>query len=296
MALKAHVRFWRSGLAAVALAGSGVASLPAQADNMFGLFSPDVGQPTVAASVMRQGYVVRSAIVRRGDVYVFDASGSARIDGAAGHRRSHRTCRPALCRTRRGLCAGPQRYAPAVGGGGLFGPPPRPLVDVPQTRPQAVEAYPDFDAPPAHHRELAYGGGTRAASDPEPKPVERPKVRTVRPKPVWTAAPAAKPSDAAAAPAATDPVTTGATAPSEPVKPAAALAAPSEPAKPAAALAAPSEPAKPVAAAPAKSEGVVASSAPPESAPAAAPPPPPRPRPPRAKPKAINDIPVTPLD
>jgi hypothetical protein len=291
MTLRPHARSWRSGLTALALAVSGAASAPAQAETLFGAFSPDVGAAFVAASVTRQGYVVRSAIVRRGDVYLCDVSDPDGfmerlvVDARTGRIAQRFAWRAA------DYAVEPQRFAPPVGTGGLFTSPPRPEADIPGFRPQVTDASPDDDEPPlVHRRQMVYGsasGRDLLAAPPltEQKPVERPKARIARPKPAWTTPPSTKPSDTASVPKAADP------APAQP-------AAPIEAAKPTAAAPSSSESAKSAPVAPVKSEGVVASSGQTESAPAPAPPPAPAPAaaPAPAKSKAINDIPVAPLD
>ncbi len=75
MAYRLPNRKWLNGVAAIALTGLAATAAPARAETLFGLFSFDVSPAEVAATINRHGYVIRSAIVRRGDVYLADVSG-----------------------------------------------------------------------------------------------------------------------------------------------------------------------------------------------------------------------------
>jgi len=302
MALRLLARGWRNGLAAGALVGLAAVSSTAHAESMFGFFSSDANPAEVAANINRHGFVIRSAMVRRGDIYVVDVSDYSGqmerliIDAHSGMIAQRYASRAAYARRPE-----PPRYiAPGYGYDApdedSFDPPaPRPLANIPAPRPPVyAPSLSDAELRAQRERELAYGGDGRgpAANPPalDAKPLDKPKPKIARPKPA--ASPSGSPSlDASAAtPASTarDVPSTAVARPkpdavkeAPPPKEAAVAPTPANP---------PSEAAKP-AATPPKTEGVMASTG------GAASPPPPTPAPtPAAKRKAINDIPVTPLD
>lgn len=298
MAMRPFACLWRNGLAGVALTALASASAPAKAQALFSFFAPapTVGAPAVAASVERQGYVVRSAIVRRGDVYMVDVSDpSGAMERLVVDAHNGRVVQRTSWRSDPYRQAAP-RYANAPAfGGGFFNAPPRPEVDVPANRPYAVEvpdvaprviaAYPPDGETRTPRHDLDFGGDSRTVSPgfpQEQKPAEKPRAKVAKPRPVVV--PSILPTAAALQPPRPE---TTATPAVEAAKPAVEAAKPAiEAVKPAAA------PAKP---APPKSEGVVASTGqtdahPAQPAPVVAPPAP------KEKSKAVNDIPVTPLD
>jgi hypothetical protein len=302
MATRPFAYRWRNGVAGVALAVIGAAAIgPAGAQTLFGMFEPDVGAGYVAANIQRQGFVMRSALVRRGEVYVVDVSDpnglSERliIDVHTGGVIQRFPGRGGFYRQ-----AGPH-YAPSFGGGG-FGYPPRPDVDVPAARPYVEEEEPEVGAPrvigglppdggvhPTQSHDLAYGVDGRISPQgpsTDSKPAEKPKAKVAKPK--SSASPSASPSDAASTSPRTEPPATTAV---EAAKPSAEVEKPTiEAVKPP--VEAPKDRVK---SATTKTDGVVASTTPAE-APAAPAAPTVAPSAAKEKNKAINDIPVTPLD
>ena len=276
----------RFAFAALALAGLASAPLAARADSIFDLFSPGVSPYEVRNNLARSGFAARSAVERRGDVYVYDVSdryGVAQrlvIDARTGRVLERYALRPPSWAVARR----PDMRAPDDGA--EWGYAPRPEVDVPVARPRVIEALP-VETPPEpprgpRQRQLAYGDGHTPTppplSTPDTRPSDKARPRIARPKPAPSPTGSDQPQTATAAPSASDPA-----APPQGGQPATTQVAPTTP-QPAAA-----EPIAPA------TTGQVASSGAADAPAVKAPPPLPAPAP-IAKSKAINDIPVAPLD
>jgi hypothetical protein len=284
-----------AGLAVVAVVA--LAPLAANADSIFDLFAPSVSPGAVQYNLARAGFVALSAMVRRGDVYVYDVSDPRGIperliiDSRTGRiveRYSLRASQLAEARRRDVRPRAEDDFQSDWDDDS-----PRPQIDLPLPRPHIVEAAP-IDNPPVPPRiprqgDLAYGGGGGGhlaappviLSAPDAKPVEKPRPRIARPKPV-TLPPTGEPSQTATVgPAAADPATAQPSTPPM-TSPTTTQIAP-----------APQQPA--AATAPANA-GMVASSGASDAAPAKASAPPQAAPAPAPKAKAINDIPVAPLD
>ena len=265
----------RSGVfAALALVGLALSPMAARADSIFDLFAPVVSPYAVQEGLSRSGFVVRSAVVRRGDVYVCDVSDrygvSQRlvIDTRSGRIVEHYSLRPSSRQEA-------QRPDPNDRFGWAYAP--RPEAEVPDDGPGVIEAFPGENPPQPprvlHQRQLAYGDGhttiptvPAVATPPETKPPEKPKPKIARPKPAPSPAAAERPQSATATEAAPRPANS--TTPPQPAPAPQRAAAATEP------------------------SGLVVSSGTSDAAAAKTPPQPA----PVAKGKAINDIPVTPLD
>jgi len=279
MASKPVSKRRRNALAASMLVSLVLAPMAARADSIFDMFSPAVSPYAVQNNLARSGFVAHSAVVRRGDVYLVDASDRAGvpqrliIDAQSGRIVERYSLRPSPWEEARRPDVRPRMDASE------WSYAPRPEVDVPVTRPKVIEAFPSENPPMpprvARPRQLAYGDGHAATPPavyvPETKSVEKPKPKVFRPRPV-------------ALPVASDPPQTTTVAPSAIVQPSTPPQA-TEPAQ------------QPVAAEPTApaTTGLVASSGTAETPVAKAPQPAPPPAP-AAKSKAINDIPVAPLD
>ena len=258
-------------------------SLSAPAARAEGLFSAffDPSPERVVIQLERSGYQIRSALLRRGDVYVcdvVDARGRPQrlvVDARDGRILERFVARPSAY-------PGPRAYALRDD------PPPdyppgtlRPLVDVPLT-PQRGFPLDSSPAPlPELHATNRSGPTIEAPTLPDgsaDKPKPKPKPHMARPKPTPSPTPT---SEANAAPGATQP------AAPQPLATTPAIPTPSPSAAPAAAA-----PTSPATAAPAP----VAEAQPPAAAPA--PVKPAEVKPAEAKPgkKPINDLPVDPLN
>jgi hypothetical protein len=263
------------------------APMAASADSIFDLFLPSVSPSAVQYNLARAGFVARSAMVRRGDVYLYDVSDRYGvpqrlvIDARTGRIMERYSLRPSQWAEARRLDARPRVEDDwdAEWDGS-----PRPEIDAPSPRPHVIEALPSENLPAtprlSRQRDLAYGEGHAATPlvatpPPDPKPTEKPRIKLSRPRPIASPTPGDQPQTATAAPSATDPAAPQAT--TAPLgAPATTRIAPT-PQQPATASPTPT------------TSGIVASSG--ASDAKAAPPPPPA-----AKGKAINDIPVAPLD
>lgn len=299
MAPRLPARNWLLGLSAVAFAGLAVAPQAAHAQGLFGLFSFDVSPAEVAANINRHGYVVRSAIVRRGDVYLADVSGPTGamqrlvIDAHSGQLEQRYAWRGDYYRQ------GPQPVAPNAG---YFVPAPRPEANIAIVHPRGDEFSPSYDDLRAmRERQTAYGGDGRQLMTapltpdtrlqdfrpPEVRPIEKPKLRAARPKPAVAPAEASVTPQNDAPPAHNEASTAHVDAPATHGDSSASTTVVTPAPAP--------EPAKP--AAPVRRQGVVASSGESASAPAAPAPVVQVPAPVSAPAKkSINDIPVAPLD
>jgi hypothetical protein len=266
----------RNALAAFAFVALAVASTTARADSIFDLFMPDANPFIVQNNITRWGFVQHSALARRGDVYlcdVVDRFGAPQrliIDARSGRILERYAMRPYAWGE-----AGRYDSRPRIDTR-EWGSVARPEVDVPVTaaRPNVIESFPGEAAPDYNRvprqRQLAYGEGHAATPAPESKPIEKPKLKLAHPKHLPAPTPSDLPETATATPSAVDPA----------VQPPSTAMPQATPAMQ-----------QPASETPAAS-GVVASTG---AAAVPAPKAPPAPSQP-PKTKAINDIPVAPLD
>ena len=331
-ALSAALRRFRrrsgalAALAGVVLAAPGMTAA-ARAQAMFSMFEPSPQQ--IERRLEREGFELRSALVRRGDVYVCDVLGQGGdgerliVDARTGNvMERYRTHGEAWREARQWDWR--ERAAPDA-----WGYPPRPLIDVPHIAPFAAAQDDDeySDAPirrPTKPRQIARMDaqnplpGTSAydlknsanAEKAKPKAKAAKKKATPESTPEPTTASVAP--DAATAPSGDAAPTPGVTNIPEPpptTVPAradtpAAAPTPVPSSRPATAEAAPgpapgvtpvpAAPAPQPAAAPAAPRTMEAAAVKPDTAKPSAEARPAAPE--KAKSKAVNDLPVTPLD
>ena len=263
------------------------AAAPARAESFFfNLFSPDVPAGAIRQAIERSGYTLRSAIVRRGDVYlcdVADRSGVGQrfiIDAHKGTLlQRYALPREALGETRR-----EDLNARPAGDDWRYGA--RPEADVPTRLPyreEYVNIAPNGDAegptdvPRPHVVARGPAAPLQLAPPPvetkPPSPPERPKVHVAKPAPAPTVvAPTATVTSASVDPRASATIVV----PASTITPQPTPSAATPPPTPAASD-------EPKATEPKTAEAETAKPAP---SPSAAP---------TAK-KSVNDIPVAPLD
>ena len=179
----------------VAAATALAAGAPARAESFFfGLFSPDVPPISIRQAIERSGYTLRSALVRRGDVYVCDV-----VDRAGVGQRfiidAHKGTllqRFAVPRDASGDSRRGDLNARSTGDDGGYAP--RPEVDVPARLPyheEYVNIGPngDADVPTDIPRPHVVARGpmpSLMAPSPvetKPPPPEKPKVHIAKPAP-----------------------------------------------------------------------------------------------------------------
>ncbi len=299
----------------LAAAGLAVAAPAARAQGLFSMFEPSPQQ--IERRLERAGFEFRSALVRRGDVYVCDVLGRAGdgerliIDARTGDILERFRTRGD---DRRYAQGGDRRERESAG---AWGYPPRPMIDVPYAGPRTATQEEPADKsaarPPAKPKQMArmdlinpspaMPSISKNSDKPKPKPkVAKKQPTDAAPEPATASVgpEATAPAGDAGAPAAT-PIATpkaegkpdvGAAAPGS------TSAAPPNPAAPtpAGGVAAPPVAATPAAAAPAPKtvEADVAKPAV-DAKPSLDAKPVPAPEK-NSKSKAVNDLPVNPLD
>lgn len=282
---------FKAGPYALALAGSLVMLAPqARAESFFfSLFQPSPDR--IVVQLQRSGYEMRSALMRRGDVYICDVvDPDGRRERLVIDSRDGRVLERFLSRGPTYAMAPRHSHDWADRPDSDWGDetaPPRPLVNLPRV------PSPDEERDPGRAQREARGEFPNFSTTPpdapmieHPKP--KPKPHVVRPK----AAPAPQPSTAAV-PNGEAPATTGAESATPAPAPSTAAVSPTDTEAPSAPAAAPSSAPTLVSPAP---EAPRAAPATPVAEVKPTPPASPA-KPVETKPKkAINDLPVNPLN